>query len=443
MGTVVRFAPSPTGRLHVGNARVALINGLLARRSGGRFLLRFDDTDLERSKEEHVAAIRRDLSWLGLAWDEEFRQSDRLAAYDAATQRLKAAGRIYPCFETAEELEFKRRAALRAGRPPIYDRAALKLDDAARAQLEAEGRRPHWRFKLDHAAIAWDDAVRGPVHFEGGHLGDPVVVRADGSYLYMLPSVIDDVDMGITHVIRGEDHVTNTAVQIQMFEALGAEPPVFAHLPLLSDPQGKKLSKRLDGLSLEELRAAGIEPLALAAYLAHLGTGEAGQLAQSLDQLATPFELGHFGRAAPHFDPAELNRLNARLLHGLSFAEARARLADLEPLTAEFWDAVRGNIERLGEARDWHGVCYAPTAPLIDEPEFAAQAAALLPETIDEGSWETWTKAVAGSTGRKGKALFLPLRRALTGRDHGPEMKRLLPLIGRERALARLAGRAA
>jgi glutamyl-tRNA synthetase len=441
MTVVCRFAPSPTGLLHVGNARVALVNRLFARRAGGRFLLRLDDTDAERSRPEFAAAIRADLRWLGLEWDDEFRQSERLERYRAAAERLKAAGRLYPCYETAEELEAKRRRALRAGKPPVYDRAALALADADRARLEAEGRRPHWRFRLDHADIAWTDLVRGPVHFHGAHLSDPVLVRADGTFLYQLPSVVDDAETRISHVIRGEDHVANTAVQIQVFAALGAPVPIFAHLPLLTDAAGAKLSKRLESLTLESLRAGGIEPMALNSLLAHLGTSDDVAPFATLDQLAAAFDIAHFGRAAPRFDPAELARLNARLLHGLPFAAVAERLKamGLARADARFWEAVRPNLAALAEAAEWHAVCFGTVHGTAAEPDCLAEAARLLPpEPWDDGTWKAWTEAVKAATGRAGKALYRPLRLALTGRDRGPEMHALLPLIGRARALDRL-----
>ncbi|MCC7016473.1 MAG: glutamate--tRNA ligase [Rhodospirillales bacterium] len=443
----VRFAPSPTGLLHVGNARIALINWLFARAAGGGFVLRLDDTDAERSEARFASAIERDLAWLGLAPDARIRQSERLADYRAALERLKDAGRVYPCFETADELEFKRKKALRAARPPIYDRAALKLSAAERDKLIAEGRTPHWRFKLDEGDIAWTDAVRGPQRFEGRNLSDPVVVREDGAFLYMLPSAVDDAALSISHVIRGEDHVVNTAIQIQMFQALGAPVPAFAHLPLLIDAKGANLSKRLGSLSLESLRESGIEPMAIASLLARLGTGGANAPAARLADLVPGFDLGRFGRASPRFDPDELARLNARLLHAMTFAEAEPRLKALGLGLADerFWRAVRPNLERFAEAKVWHDACFGDVCdgtrppPSAAESEFLRAAArALPPEPWDDGTWGAWSRSVGEATGRKGPQLFRPLRLALTGREHGPEMKVLLPLIGRARAEKRL-----
>ncbi len=442
----VRFAPSPTGLLHVGNARVALINWLFARARGGRMLLRYDDTDRDRSRPEYVAAIAEDLAWLGLDWQETAFQSERLERYEAAAQRLRAAGRLYACYETPEELEAKRRRLLMRRLPPVYDRAGLALSDADRARLEAEGRRPHWRFLLDAGDVRWDDLARGPSHADAASLSDPVLIRADGTFLYTLPSVVDDIDFAVTHVVRGEDHVTNTAAQIQVFEALGATAPAFAHLPLLTDAEGQGLSKRLGSASLRDLRARGIEPLALTSLLARLGTSDAIELAPDLDHLAQGFDFSHFSRATPRFDEHELDHLNARLLHGLDWSEAAPRLAalGLSEAGADFWLAVRGNLTHLAEAADWWRVVAGPCAPVIEDGELAAAAAALLPsEPWDETTWGAWTASVKENTGRKGKALFHPLRLALTGRESGPDLKSLLPLIGRERAVRRLAGEAA
>ncbi|MBF0129188.1 MAG: glutamate--tRNA ligase [Alphaproteobacteria bacterium] len=443
MTVTVRFAPSPTGFLHVGNARVALLNWLYARAQGGRFVLRLDDTDAERSRPEYARAIGEDLSWLGLSWSGQVRQSERLDRHRAAEARLREAGRLYPCYETPEELELRRKLQLSRGRPPVYDRAALALDGVARARLESGGRRPHWRFLLDDRDAQWDDLVRGPCHYSARHLSDPVLVRADGTYLYTLPSVVDDIDLGITHVIRGDDHVTNTAVQIQVFEALGAPPCAFAHVALLTDATGQGLSKRLGSMSLRDLRDEGVEPETLVNFLATLGTSEAMGAVRSLDGLAAGFDFARIGRAQPRFDDAELRHANARYLHDMPFAAARPRLAalGLSDANEAFWLAVRPNLARLSEAVSWWAVCGDAIRPVIEDPAFAAAAAALLPpEPWDGTTWGVWTSAVRQATGRKGKDLFHPLRLALTGLDHGPELKGLLPLIGRERVLERLSG---
>lgn len=439
---VLRFAPSPTGLIHIGNARTALLNALIARREGGTFVLRLDDTDRERSREEYARAIVEDLAWLGIAPDATVRQSDRIGIYDDAAARLREAGRLYACYETADELERKRKRQLARGLPPIYDRAALALTPDERAALEAEGRRPHWRFRLEPREVAWRDLVRGEVRVDCASLSDPVLVREDGSYLYTLPSVVDDVDLGITHVVRGEDHVTNTAVQIQIFEALGASPPAFGHHNLLTDASGEGLSKRMGHLSLRSLREGGLEPMAVAALAVLVGSSEAVRPVESLDALGALVDLARISRAPARFDEAELEGLNARLLHETPYEAVADRLAALGiGGGAAFWEAVRKNVSRLPQARDWWGVVEGPIAPVIEDADFCARAAALLPdEPFDSGTWAAWTGAVKGETGAKGKALFMPLRLALTGRDHGPELAGLLPLIGREKARARLAG---
>jgi glutamyl-tRNA synthetase len=436
----VRFAPSPTGLLHVGNARIALVNWLFARHAGGAFLLRLDDTDAGRSTPEFAAAIEEDLRWLGLGWDEFTRQSDRMDRYETAAGKLKAADRLYPCYETPEDLSVMRKLLHSQGRPPIYDRAALKLSDADRAALEAAGRRPHWRFLLEDTAVEWDDLARGRMHFEPGHLSDPVLVREDGRPLYTLSSVVDDGELGVSHVIRGEDHVANTAVQVQLIEALGFETPAFGHLPLLIGADGKPLSKRLDSLSLRALREDGLEALAVCGYLAHLGTPLAASGAESLADLAEGFEIAGFGRATPRFDRAELDHLNARVLHHLPFDAVRERIG-IEGADAEFWNAVRPNLARLADAAEWWRILYGDVRPVIEDMEFCAAAANLLPpEPWGEDTFKAWTEAVKDATGAKGKALFMPLRLALTGMDHGPELKILLPLLGRARAASRLTG---
>lgn len=443
MSPVVRFAPSPTGLLHVGNARVALLNWLFAKGAGGSFILRLDDTDLERSKEEYADAIRDDLTWMGLSWDRLERQSARLEKYAAAAEALKASGRLYPCYETPDELELRRKVQLGRGLPPVYDRAALKLTPEDVARYEAEGRRPHWRFKLDHDDVRWNDCVRGQSHYHGANLSDPVLIRADGSFLYTLPSVVDDIEFAVTHVLRGEDHVTNTAPQIQLFRALGAEPPAFAHLPLLTGASGEGLSKRLGSGSLRDLRATGIHPLALASLLAKLGTSDAIDIRHSLAELAAEFDWHKFSRGTPKFDSAELERLDARLMHSATFAEVKDRLG-IPGADEEFWLAVRGNLNHLDDAALWWAICRQDLAPVIEDAAFSEAAAALLPPAPwDATTWGTWTDAVKQQTGRKGKALFHPLRLALTGRENGPELKTLLPLIGPGRAKARLMGETA
>ena len=435
--TVTRFAPSPTGHLHVGNIRAALHNWLWARKSGGRFVLRIDDTDGERSEERFVEAIRNDLDWLGLTPDGEVRQSARFDLYEARFAELKAAGRVYPAYESAQELDLKRKILLGRGLPPIYDRAALTLTTEQIAVYQAEGRSPHWRFRLDAMPLDWDDLIRGPQHLPPAAMSDPVVRRADGTWLYLLPSVIDDIDMAVTHVVRGEDHVSNTAVQIAMFAALGATPPKFAHEALLTGSEGK-LSKRLGSLGVAHFREIGIEPGALIALLARIGTSQPVEPLSDVAPLIESFDFEHFGRAPARFDEEELAGLNARIVHQLDYDSVAGRLPS--GMTAAAWDVVRPNLATVAEAADWWGVIEGPVTTANDPEDvaFLAQAASVA-ATVDWSGdpWHALTAALK-ETGRKGRALFLPLRRALTGRDHGPDMAALLPLIGRDRALERL-----
>jgi glutamyl-tRNA synthetase len=442
MTPLVRFAPSPTGLLHVGNARTAMLNYLFARKEGARFLLRIDDTDTERSKPEFEAAILEDLGWLGIVHDLFARQIERAGAHRVASEKLKAAGRLYPCYETAPELDRKRKRQIALGQPPVYDRAALRLTADERAKLESEGPSPHWRFQLSQSRVAWRDLVRGEVEIDTATLSDPVLIREDGRFLYTLPSVADDIDFAVTHIIRGEDHVTNTAAQIEIFAALGAAIPHFAHFPLLLGAGGEALSKRLGSISLRSLREGGIEPLALACYLARIGTSDPIELRPSVDILAAEFSFEKIGRAPAHFDPVELSHLNAKLLHSLEYDAVASRLAGLGVGGgAAFWEAVKPNLGRLEDAIDLWTLVTGPVAPVIENAEMVGQAAGLLPsEPWDAEVWPRWTAEVAKATGAKGRALFHPLRLALTGREHGPELKKLLPLIGRAKAFARLSG---
>jgi glutamyl-tRNA synthetase len=441
MTVKVRFAPSPTGRLHVGNIRAAVVNWVFAKGQGGCFVLRIDDTDLERSTKEFEEGIETDLQWLGLVWDEKHNQSARFPIYSQAVERLKAAGRLYPAYETQEELDRRRKVQLSRGQPPIYDRAALKLTDTERAALDAEGRRPHWRFRLEGKRVHWTDLVRGPCEVDTTSMSDPVLIREDGAFLYTLPSVVDDIDMGISHVIRGEDHVTNTGVQIEVFEALGATAPTFAHFSLLVGADGEALSKRLGSLSISELREQGYEPLAITSHIAKLGTSDALEPSPSLEALSETFDFGKMGRHPARYDSADLARLNAAVLHAMPYETAQPRLAALDADLGEaFWNAVRANLTVFNDVAEWAQVVRGPVTPVIDDQSFLTQARDLLPESLD---WSAWAGAVKEATGAKGRALFLPLRQALTGKDHGPEMGPLLTLIGREKALKRLSGEAA
>ena len=432
----VRFAPSPTGFMHIGNTRTAVFNWLLAKKLGGRFMLRIDDTDVVRSKPEYEAAIRDILNWLGFHWDEEARQSARLLRYQEVVSKLKAEGRIYACYETAEELEVMRKKLLAQGRPPIYDRGALKLTKEDVARYEVEGRRPHYRFKLESGIIEWDDMVRGKIRYDAANLADPVIIREDGSFLYHLPSVIDDSDFGITHIIRGEDHVTNTASQIQMFEALGGKCPVFAHLPLLTGKEGK-LSKRLGSLGVRELRAEGVENMAICSFLAKLGTSEAIEPFYDLDSLAATLDLSKLGRSQPKFDEEELKLFNHKFVRQMPYALVKNRIEADEA----FWNAVRGNLATVSEVKLWEDICYHQLEPVMEDAALTAMAAdELPPEPWTEETYAQWMNAVKQKTDKKGKDLFHPIRKALTAQDNGPELKLLLPLIGRERVYQRLKG---
>ena len=440
----VRFAPSPTGNLHVGNLRTALVNHMFARRAGGHFMLRIDDTDTERSTAEFETSIRADLQWMGMSWDSEDRQSARLDRYDAALRQLADAGRAYPCYETPEELALKRKAQLSAGRPPVYDRAALKLNDAQKAEFEAAGRRPHWRFRLNDTEVSWTDIVRGDVSYHMSSLSDPVLMREDGRVIYTMASVVDDIDHGITHIIRGEDHVTNSAAQIQLFEALGATAPAMGHVALLAGADGEGLSKRLGSLSIGQLRDEGIEAAALASLLARIGTADPVVPLAEMRDIVDGFDLSRFGRATAKFDPAELSQVNARIVQQLGFDNVGDRLAGLGVAGGEaFWMAVRDNLSTVAEAAEWWQVCTAPTAPVIEAAAVTHAAADLLPDEVSAETWQSWTKAVAEATGAKGRGLFMPLRLALTGRQKGPEIAPLLAFIGRDRILARLRGETA
>lgn len=432
----VRFAPSPTGFMHIGNTRTALFNWLLAKKLGGKFMLRIDDTDKLRSKDEYERAIRDALTWLGLTWSEEARQSARFDRYNAVVEKLKAEGRIYACWETAEELEFMRKRLLNKGLPPIYGRKSLHLTAQEIAAYKAEGRKPHYRFKLLDGEITWNDLVRDEVKYEAKNLSDPIVIREDGSFLYHLPSVIDDVDFGITHIVRGEDHVTNTASQVQMFEALGGKVPAFAHLPLLTGKEGK-LSKRLGSLGVRELREEGVEAMAISSFLAKLGTSEAIEPFYDLNALALSLDLRKIGRAQPKFDEEELKLFNTRFVRTAPYEYVKERVN----VDKMFWNAVRGNLNIVGDIGVWEEICRQELEPVIEDKELTDAAAELLPpEPWNEETWNAWINEIKSKTGKKGKELFHPVRKALTARENGPELKILLPLMGRIKAYNRLKG---
>ena len=442
MTVKVRFAPSPTGKLHVGNIRAALVNWMFARQQGGTFVLRIDDTDTARSTKENEDAIRADLEWLGLKWDETFRQSDRFDRYNEVVEKLKADGRLYPCYETADELDMKRKIQMGRGMPPVYDRAALELDDEQKAAFEAEGRTPHWRFKLNiPARVDWTDLIRGDVSIDLAALSDPILIRGDGSYLYTLPSVVDDVDYGITHIVRGEDHVTNSAVQVQIFEAVGGKAPEMAHFALLTGKGGEGLSKRHGAMSIEEYRdEAGLEAMSIVSLLARVGTSEPIESFVEPSALIDGFDFAKFGRSTAKLDPAELEVLNSKILHMMPYSMIADRL---EGIDEAFWQAVRPNLNKLSDIADWQKMVDGPVTPIIEDAGHMAKAAALLPSgALGEDSWKAWTDAIKKETGVKGKGLFMPLRQALTGQNHGPDMASLVPLIGRDKILARLGGKA-
>ncbi len=452
MTVKVRFAPSPTGNIHIGNARPALINWLYALQNDGKFVLRYDDTDRERSREEYAQGIARDLDWLGIKPHEVQRQSDRVKEHEEATNRLKEAGLLYPCYETPDQLDRQRKRLAARGLPPIYDRSALRLDDEQRKELEAEGLKPHWRFLLPNYAdnpfetarteVTWDDVIRGRQTVDLASMSDPVLIRADGSWLYTLPSVVDDIDFGITHVLRGDDHVTNTGAQIAIFKALGATPPTFGHHNLLTTESGEGLSKRLGSLSIHSLAEQGYEGMSVACLAVLTGTSGPVEALPSMDVLASRFKIDSVTKSAAKFDPSELDSLNRRIVHELDYESVKDRLEALGVGGGEtFWLVARDNIEKVNEAKAiWSIVEEAEPRIDPEDAAFIETAREMLPEgELTRESWGEWISALKSNSDRKGKGLFMPLRKALTGQEHGPELDRLLPLIGRERTLARLS----
>lgn len=432
--TTTRFAPSPTGYIHVGNLRTALMNYLIARKAGGTFILRIDDTDPERSKEEYVDAIKQDLEWLGLHWDRVERQSDRLDRYADAANKLREIGRFYEAFETPTELDLKRKKQLNMGKPPVYDRAALALSDDEKAALRAERGDGVWRFKLDHERIEWNDGILGDISIDAASVSDPVLIRADGQVLYTIASVVDDTEMGVTDVVRGSDHVTNTATQIQIIEALGGTAPRFAHHSLLTGPQGEALSKRLGTLALRDLREQGVQPMALLSLMARLGASDPVELRSDMAELIEGFDISRFGAAPTKFDVQDVFPMTAHYLQRLPLPDVADTVRDLgvpDDLAEPFWLMARDNITTLADLGAWWTLCRDGADPLVDDEDrdFIKQAMALLPDTLTADTWSAWTGEVKSATGRKGKGLFMPLRKALTGQERGPEMAALLPLL--------------
>lgn len=442
MNVITRFAPSPTGMLHIGNARTALINWLYARAHGGKFILRIDDTDLERSKPEYEKAIISDLKWLGFDWDDTFSQSSRMSKYEIVKEQLIKSGRLYECYETAEELDVKRKLQLASHKPPIYDRASLSLTDEQKDKFKEQGRKPHYRFRMSDSAIKWNDMVKGPMSYESNHIGDPILVRGDGTMTYMICSTVDDIEYNISHILRGEDHLTNTAIQIQIFEALGASLPSFGHLSLVHQREGK-ISKRVGGFEISSLRDIdGIEAMTINSFFSTIGTSEPVKIFDNMSGLVENFDINKFSKSPTTYLPEELDRLNHKFVISLEYKDIKDRLLEIgdEHITEDFWLAVQPNLQKLKELKDWWSICHhTPEVEGLDVT-FLKKAAELLPDgEITQDTWHEWTKKVAVSTGRSGKDLFMPLRLALTGMDHGPELKNLLPLIGRDSILARLS----
>jgi glutamyl-tRNA synthetase len=443
MTVITRFAPSPTGLIHIGNVRTALLCFLIARKNSGKFMLRMDDTDTERSKPEYATAIENELKWLGLDWDIFAKQSDRADRYEEVKQKLISQGLLYPCYESAQDLDVKRKMLVNRGLPPIYDRSALSLTEKEKQNFEKQGIKPHWRFKLDETkTISWEDDIKGKITFEAKNLSDPVLIRANGTPTYMLPSAIDDMDFGITNVVRGEDHVSNTAIQIQLFEAIGANIPTFAHNALMKAKDGK-ISKREGGYDIAAMRDEGIEVMTINSFLARLGTSDPIEPRTSINEIIENFNIKRFTKNAAIYEYVELERLNPKVLHKMSFEDVKDR-PEMQGIDKEFFESVKPNLNKLSEIKDWWQICKEPLTPVIENPEFAKQASELLPEgNWDENTWSQWTSKVKDVTGKKGKELFMPIRKALTARDNGPELKLILPLIGPEKATARLNGKSA
>ncbi len=443
---ICRFAPSPTGYLHVGNIRAAIINYLYAVKTGGNFILRFDDTDIERTRDQYGEMILKDMVWLGLKYNQFIRQSDRLELYEQAKNHLIKSGRLYECYESQTELNLQRKAAIASGQAPIYNRASLNLTNEQKKNYQDQGIRPYYRFLLEDKIVAWDDKVKGRIAYEGRHFSDPVVIRENNVPTYTFCSVIDDFDLKITDIIRGEDHLTNTAIQIQIFEALkdlypDSSIPDFAHLALIK-AKDAKISKREGGFDIKSLREDGLEPLAIINLLAQIGTSEALKIYDHIDKLAKDFDFSKFSKSATNYDLGELENINQKLLAVTDFEQIKSKLAALNPkIDHFFWQALRSNITFLGEIKDWWDICKQPFhfEHQKEDIEFLHLAASLLPEdTLNQDCWNIWLDLIKSKTNRKGKDLFMPLRLALTGQTHGPELKILVNLISRDDIIARL-----
>ncbi|MCL2567466.1 MAG: glutamate--tRNA ligase [Alphaproteobacteria bacterium] len=436
----VRFAPSPTGYLHLGNARMAVLNYFLAKKINADYILRIDDTDIGRVKQEYIDGVHDDLNWLGIAWVHEFKQSDRLNIYNEFLEKLKKENLVYPCYETAEELAYKKKLQIAMKKPPIYDRAMLKLTAENKAKFEDEGRKPYYRLKINYTDIAWHDLIKGDINFKGEHISDPVVVREDGSFLYILTSVIDDIDAGITHIIRGEDHVVNTAVQIQMFQYLGSPVPTFAHLPLITNNEGEGFSKRDGALSLKNLRAAGIHPMAINNYLFMLGLGERDKVYLYMEDIVEDFDLEKYNSAAAKFDEEKLLKLNLQILQTRCFAEMYAMIKNLLNLevSENFWEVIKHNITSFADIAVWHNIIYGNIEPKVENHAIIKIALETMPETFNATAWDTWLTAIKDKSGLKGKELFHPLRIAFSGVENGPDFKSLINLIGKDKLRNRL-----
>ncbi len=438
---ITRFAPSPTGLLHVGNIRTALVNWLLARAMGGKFILRIDDTDIERSKQEYTDSIMQDLEWLGLTWDEIYYQSKRMDLYNYTKEELIKKQRLYPCFETQEELELKKKVLLARNLPPIYDRSSLQLSEEDKKNFQTNGISPHYRFFMDKKPIVWEDGIRGEINFDPTKISDPVVIRNDGTMTYMIATIVDDIDLKITDIIRGEDHITNSAVHIQMFEALNSKPPKFAHLASIKSKEGK-ISKRIGGFDIKSLREAGMHPMSILSFFSKLGTSDSIEHFNNLEELVNNFSLNKFGKAAVNYDLIELERLNAKLTHNLSYQDAKAFLNN--KISSQFWDKVRPNIDNIAEASEWWEICHSSIKPVISDIQLTTLASTALPDgEWNENTWNEWIGKIKNLTDKKGKDLFMPLRLALTGLEHGPELKNLLPLLNRDKVMKRLVGETA